>query len=104
MTFIVSWFEASTMLVINYQHGRFRRDLAMTNWEHCPEVERHPDKLSGAWVFLGTRVPVTALFENLEDGATVEQFLEWFPGVDQRNVEAVLAHEGVSSLGAPAGS
>ena len=76
----------------------------MTNWEHCPEVERHPDKLSGAWVFLGTRVPVTALFENLEDGATVEQFLEWFPGVDQRKVEAVLAHEGVSSLGAPAGS
>ena len=45
----------------------------------------------------GTRVPVSALFENLKDGATVAQFLEWFPGVDSRNVEAVLAHE-VESL------
>ena len=76
----------------------------MTNWEQCPAVEKHPDKLSGMWVFLGTRVPVSALFENLEDGATVEQFLQWFPAVNERNVEAVLAHERESSLGAPAGS
>ncbi len=69
----------------------------MTDWEKCSAVERDPDKLSDAWVFRGTRVPVSALFENLKDGATVEQFLEWFPGVDGRKVEAVLAHE-VSSL------
>ena len=72
----------------------------MTNWEQCTAVERDPDKVSGAWVFRETRVPVSALFENLKDGATVEQFLEWFPGVDAWKVEAVLAHE-VSSLGEP---
>ena len=75
----------------------------MTNWEQCTAVERDPDKLSGAWVFHETRVPVSALFENLKDGATVEQFLEWFPGVDDWKVEAVLAHE-VSSLGEPISS
>lgn len=69
----------------------------MTNWEKCSAVERDPNKLSGAWVFRGTRVPVSALFENLKDGATVEQFLEWFPGVEDRTVEAVLVHE-VKSL------
>ena len=65
----------------------------MTNWEQCTAVERDPDKVSGAWVFRETRVPVSALFENLKDGAIVEQFLEWFPGVDAWKVEAVLAHE-----------
>ena len=74
----------------------------MTNWEQCSAVERDPEKLSGAWVFRGTRVPVSALFENLKDGATVDQFLEWFPGVDGRAVEAVLAHE-VKSLANAAG-
>ena len=69
----------------------------MANWDKCAAVERDPAKLSGAWVFRGTRVPVSALFENLKDGATVEQFLEWFPGVDRKQVEAVLIHE-VKSL------
>lgn len=69
----------------------------MANWEKCSAVERDPNKLSGAWVFRGTRVPVSALFENLKDGATVEQFLEWFLGVEDRAVEAVLAHK-VKSL------
>ena len=63
----------------------------MTNWDQCPAVEGHPDKLSGAWVFEGTRVPVSALFDNLQDGATGEQFLQWFPGMDRHQVEAVLA-------------
>ena len=53
-------------------------------------VERMPGKVSGAWLFRGTRVPVKALFENLEDGATVSQFLEWFPGVTKEQVETVL--------------
>ena len=75
----------------------------MTDWERCSAVERVPDKLSGTWVFCGTRVPVAALFENLKDGASVEQFLQWFPGVDGWKVEAVLAHE-VSSLESPARS
>jgi uncharacterized protein (DUF433 family) len=64
----------------------------MLDWADCREVERNKDKVSGAWVFRGTRVPVRALFENLETGATVEQFLEWFPGVTMNQVVSVLAH------------
>ena len=51
----------------------------MTSWKTCPAVERDPEKVSGAWVFRGTRVPVSALFENLKNGATVEQLLSGFP-------------------------
>jgi uncharacterized protein (DUF433 family) len=64
----------------------------MLSWDECPAVERHPDMVSGAWVFKGTRVPVKALFENLEDGARVEEFVGWFPGVTHEQVEAVLRH------------
>lgn len=65
----------------------------MANWDQCSAVERDSDKMSGAWVFRGTRVPILALFENLKDGATIEQFLEWFPGVERHQVETVLNHE-----------
>jgi len=67
-----------------------REFLVMKSWEECRSVERDPAKVSGAWVFANTRVPVRALFENLEDGATVDQFVEWFPGVTREQVEAVL--------------
>ena len=63
------------------------------HWETSPAVERDPAKVSGAWVFRGTRVPVAALFENLKEGATVGEFLEWFPGVQRSQVESVLDHE-----------
>ncbi len=53
----------------------------MTIWEKCPAVESVPGRLGGAWVFKGTRVPLSALFTNLESGATVDEFLEWIPGV-----------------------
>jgi len=56
-------------------------------------LERDPNKVSGAWVFRGTRVPVAAFFENLKDGASVDQFLEWFPGVTRLQVEALLDYE-----------
>lgn len=62
----------------------------MLDWSQCPEVERSPEKLSGAWVFRGSRVPVETLFENLEEGASIEDFLQWFPGVERGQVEAVL--------------
>ncbi len=62
----------------------------MEEWSECSEVERSPDRVSGAWLFRGTRVPVKALFENLADGATIDEFLEWFPGVGRHQVEAVL--------------
>src|SRR5439155_15911366 len=58
----------------------------------CPAVERTPERVSGAWVFKGTRVPVKALFENIEEGASVDDFVEWFPGVKREQALAVLAH------------
>ena len=64
----------------------------MTGWENCDALERDPEKLGGAWIFRDTRVPVSALFANLRDGATVADFLEWFPGVAPWQVEAVLEH------------
>ena len=64
----------------------------MLYWSECPVVERVPGKVGGVWLFKGTRVPVRALFENLEGGARVAEFLEWFPGVTREQVEAVLAH------------
>lgn len=64
----------------------------MLDWKECPAVERVPGRVSGAWVFKGTRVPVRALFENLEEGASLDDFLRWFPGVTRDQVVAVLAH------------
>lgn len=63
------------------------------DWRSCWAVEQVPGKVSGAWVFRGTRVPVSALFENLRDSASIEDFLRWFPGVRREQVEAVLEHE-----------
>ena len=64
----------------------------MIDWTTCAAVQRDPDRVSGAWVFRGTRVPVTALFENLEDGAQISEFLEWFPGVTLEQARTVLEH------------
>ena len=64
----------------------------MIDWTQCPAVERIPGKVSGAWLFKNTRVPVKALFENIEGGATVQEFLEWFPGVAREQVDAVLEY------------
>jgi uncharacterized protein (DUF433 family) len=65
----------------------------MQHWNTLTAVERTPDIMSGTWVFRNTRVPVAALFENLRDGATIDEFLEWFPGVTRAQVEAVLEYE-----------
>ena len=64
----------------------------MTDWSKCPAVESVPGKVSGNWVFKGTRLPVYALFENLAEGATIHDFMEWFGGVDESEVRAVLEH------------
>ena len=72
----------------------------MLDWTACTAVERRPDRVSGAWVFRRTRVPVSALFSNLESGATVDEFLEWFPGVSREQVNIVLEHAR-RSLGDP---
>jgi uncharacterized protein (DUF433 family) len=72
----------------------------MIDWSSCTAVERDPDRVSGAWVFRGTRVPVAALFENLEDGIPVGQFVELFPGVTLEQARAVLEHAARSALAA----
>jgi uncharacterized protein (DUF433 family) len=64
--------------------------MTVFDWSHCSAVERSVATMSGAWVFRGTRVLVKSLFENLEDGATIDDFLEWFPGVEREQVQAVL--------------
>lgn len=62
----------------------------MLDWSFCTAVEQDPQRVSGAWVFRGTRVPVSVLFANQEDGVQVTQSVEWFPGVPIEQVRAVL--------------
>jgi uncharacterized protein (DUF433 family) len=61
-------------------------------------MERDPERVSGAWTFKGTRVPIVALFENLEGGASITDFVEWFPGVTIEQTRAVLEHAARSAL------
>jgi len=67
--------------------------MFMIDWSPCDALERDADKVSGAWVFRSARVPVTALFENLEGGARIDDFLSRFPGVTREQVVAVLEFE-----------
>jgi uncharacterized protein (DUF433 family) len=53
-------------------------------------ITQHPNIMSGAPCFAGTRVPVATLFDNLSDGATLQQFVEWFPGVSLEQAKAAL--------------
>ena len=68
------------------------KEAVMLDWTDCAAVERDPLKLGGTWIFRGTRVPVSALFANLEGGATIDEFLEWFPGVTREKVNLVMEH------------
>jgi uncharacterized protein (DUF433 family) len=69
------------------------------DWTRCPAVESIPGKVSGAWVFRGTRTPVSIVFENLEDGMTIDELIEQFP-VTREQVKAVLEFA-ARSLDAP---
>ncbi len=71
------------------------------DWSQCPAVESVPGKVSGAWVFRGTRIPVAAVFENLEDGLTVNEIAEMFDGLTKEQVKAVLDFA-AQSLSTPA--
>jgi uncharacterized protein (DUF433 family) len=59
------------------------------DWSACAAVESVPGKVSGAWVFRGTRLPVATIFENLEDGLTIEEIMEQFD-VTRGQINAVL--------------
>jgi uncharacterized protein (DUF433 family) len=63
--------------------------MAALDWSLCPAVESVPGKVSGAWVFKGTRTPASVVFENLEDGLTIDEVLEQFP-VTREQIIAVL--------------
>jgi uncharacterized protein (DUF433 family) len=60
------------------------------DWSQCPAVESVPGKMSDAWVLKGTRMPVSAIFENLEAGANIHDIMEWFDGLDRQQIQAVL--------------
>ena len=62
------------------------------DWEKCPGVESVPGKVSGNWVFTGTRLPLYVLFDNLAGGATIYDFVEWFEGAEEAEVKAVLEY------------
>ena len=64
--------------------------MAALDWSQCPAVESVPGKVSGAWVLKGTRMPVSAILENLEDGASLDDLIEWFDGLDREQVKAVV--------------
>ena len=74
--------------------------MAALDWSQCPAVERVPERLSGAWVFRDTRMPVSAVFENLEAGASIEEIIEQFD-LTREQISAVLEFA-ARSLDAPA--
>jgi len=64
--------------------------VAALDWSQCPAVESIPGKVSGASVFKGTRMPVSVIFENIEAGASIDEIIESFEGLDREQVEAVI--------------
>jgi uncharacterized protein (DUF433 family) len=61
------------------------------DWSKCAAVDKDPERMGGVWCFRGTRLAVASLFEYLDDGLTIEQFVEFFPGVAMDQVREVLA-------------
>ena len=76
--------------------------MANLDWSQCSAVESVPGKVSGAWVLKGTRMPVSAIFENLEAGANIDNILEWYDGLDREQVKAVIEFAARSVDQAPA--
>ena len=61
------------------------------DWSQCEAVESVPGKVSGAWVFRGTRMPVSVVFENLQDGMTIDELIETYDGLTREHIQAALA-------------
>ena len=74
--------------------------MADLDWNQCDAVESIPGRVSGAWTFKDTRMPVSVVFENLAGGASIDEVVEWFD-VTREQVEEVL-HFAARSLDAPA--
>jgi uncharacterized protein (DUF433 family) len=76
--------------------------MANLDWSQCSAVESVPGKVSGAWVLKGTRMPVSAIFENLEAGANLDDILQWYDGLNREQVKSVLEFAARSLDKAPA--
>jgi uncharacterized protein (DUF433 family) len=76
--------------------------MAALDWSQCSAVESVPGKVSGAWVLKGTRMPVSAIFENLEAGASLDDIMQWYDGLDREQVKAVIEFAARSLDKAPA--
>jgi len=76
--------------------------MASLDWSECPAVESVPGKVGGAWVLRGTRMPVSAIFQNIEAGASITDLMEWFDGLDREQVKAVIEFAARSLDRAPA--
>jgi uncharacterized protein (DUF433 family) len=63
--------------------------MAALDWSQCPAVESVPGRSSSAWVFRNTRMPVSAVFENLEAGATVDEIVDWFSIFKEQVIEVL---------------
>jgi uncharacterized protein (DUF433 family) len=76
------------------------RPMTALDWSECPAVESVPGKLGGAWVFKGTRMPVSVVFENLQDGLTIDELTKLYAGLTREHVQSVLDFA-ARSLAAP---
>ena len=76
--------------------------MANLDWSQCPAVESILGKVSGAWVLKGTRMPVSAIFENIAAGASIDDLMEWFDGLDREQVKAVIEFAARSLVKEPA--
>ena len=97
-----TWTVTSTLV----EKGAAQIDLGQIDWRECPQVQRNPKIMSGAWCFAGTRLPLSVLFGNLADGLSVQKFLEQYPAATDDQVNAVLQFqaerlEATSTTGAP---
>ena len=78
--------------------------MANLDWSKCAAVESVPGRVSGAWVLKGTRMPVSVIFENLEAGANLDNIMEWYDGLERKQVKAVIEFAARSLDHAPAGA
>ena len=76
--------------------------MANLDWSQCPVVENVPGKVSGAWGLKGTRMPASTIFENLDAGASLDDIMEWYDGLDREQIKAVIEFAARSLDKAPA--
>ena len=84
------------------ENGGLKNVMTTLDWSKCQAVESVPDRRGGAWVFRGTRMPVSAIFDNLAAGSGIAEINEQFH-VSREQIQAVLEFA-ARSLDTPPGS